>query len=54
MRGMVRLNDLEDLAELPLEGSHEATFSYQRQHEGMDLDVAGGREAGAPSNAQYS
>ena len=53
MRGMVKLNDLEDLAEPPLDGAPEALSLTLRKHEGMDMDIAAGRGAGAPSNAQY-
>jgi hypothetical protein len=51
MRGMVKLNDLEDMAEPPLNGIPEASSSVLRQHEGMDMDAAAGRGVGAPSNA---
>ena len=50
MRGMVKLNDLEDLAEPLLDNGPEASSSALRQHEGMDLEVGAGRGMGAPSN----
>ena len=53
MRGMVKLNNLEDLAEPPLDGGPEAPSSTLRQHEGINLDVAIGRGMGVPSNVHY-
>ena len=54
MRGMVKLSDLEDLAEPPLDGAPDTLSSTLREHERMDMDAIAGRGAGAPSNAQYS
>ena len=51
MRGMVKLSDLEDLAEPPLDGAPETSSLALREHEGMDIDAIAGRGAGAPSNA---
>ena len=50
---MVKLNDLEDLEEPPLDGGLEASSSALRQWEGMDWDAAEGRGMGAPSNVQF-
>ena len=36
MRCMVKLNDLEDIAKLPLDGVPEASSSAMRQNEAMD------------------
>ena len=54
MRCMVKLNDLEDMAEPPLYGVPEASALAPRQHEGMETDAEAGRRAGAPGNAQFS
>lgn len=39
MRGMVKLNDLEDLAEPLLHGSMEAQLGTQRHQGGNDMNV---------------
>ena len=53
MRGMVKLNDLEDLAEPPLDGGPMTPSSTLRQREGMEWDAAAGRSMGAPSDVQF-
>ena len=50
---MVKLNDLEDLAEPPLDGGPEAPSSTLRQREGMEWDADVGRSMGMPSNVQF-
>ena len=53
MRGMVKLNDLEDMAEPPMNGGLEASSSAQRQQEGMDSEAGAGRGLRSPSNFLY-
>ena len=53
MRGMVKLNDLEDMAEPPLNDDFETSSSAPRQHEGMRLEAGAGSEMGAPSNFPF-
>lgn len=50
---MVKLNDLEDLAEPLLDGTPKDPSLALRQHEGMDMDATIWRGVGAPSSAQY-
>ena len=51
MRRMVKLNDLEDMAEPPLHGSIEASLGNQRPEEGNDMETEAGGDKGAPSLA---
>ena len=53
MRGMVKLNDLEDMVEPPLHGSMEALLENQRLQGGNDMDVEAGHDRDAPST-RYS
>lgn len=53
MRGMVKLNDLEDMADPPLNGGIETSSSAPRQHEGTGTKVGAGSELGAPSNFPF-
>lgn len=53
MRGMVKLNDQEDLDEPPLAGDPKASPSAPRQSEGMDLEPIAGRGMGTPNNVQF-
>ena len=50
MHGMVKLNDLEDRAESPLNGGLETSSLAPRQHDGTELEVRAGRGMGTPSN----
>ena len=49
MRGMVKLNDLEDMAEPPLHGSMRVLLENQRLQGGNDMDMDAGENWGAPS-----
>lgn len=54
MRCMVKLNDLEDMAEPPLDGAPEASSSAMRQNEDMDTEAKAGRRAGATNTVQFN
>ena len=51
---MIKLNDLEDMAEPPLDGVPEASSLVMRQNEAMDSNAKVGRRAGANNIAQFS
>ena len=53
MRGMVKLNDLEDMAEPPLHGSIEASLENQRPQGGNDMETEAGNDRGAPSSGFF-
>lgn len=54
MRCMVKLNDLEDMVEPPLDGVPEASCSTMRQNEEIDMEAEAGRRAGATNTAHFS
>ena len=54
MRCMVKLNDLEELAESLLGGTSGASTSMSPQDEAMDLEEEAGRLAEANDMAQFS
>lgn len=54
MRCMVKLNDLEDMVEPPLDGVPKASSSAMRQNEAMDSEAEVGRRVGANNTAQFS
>ena len=54
MRGMVKLNDLEDMAELPLNDNIEASPENQRHHGGNGMEMEAGSGMGAPSSRPFS
>ena len=51
---MVKLNDMEDMAERPLDGVLEASSSVMRQDDAMDLEAKAGRRAGVNNTTQFS
>ena len=54
MRCMLKLNDLEELAEPPLGGTLRASTSAQSQDEAMAMEEEDGRLAEANDMAQFS
>ena len=54
MRCIVKLNDLEDMVEHPLDGVPEALSSAMRQNELMDIEVEVGRQVGANNTTQFN
>ena len=54
MCGMVKLNDLEDMVELPLNGSIEASPRNKRPQGGNDMEAKAGNYKGAPSSRPFS
>ena len=54
MRCMVKLNDLEDMDEPPLDGVLEALSSAMRQNKEMDMEAAAERRAGATNTMQFN
>ena len=54
MRGMVKLNDLEDMAEPALHGSIEASPRNQRPLGGNDMETEVGSDRGAPSSCLFN
>ena len=50
---MVKLNDLEDMAEPPLHGSMETLLENQRPQGGNDMDLEAGNDQGAPSLGHF-
>ena len=54
MRCMVKLNDLEELAEPPLGGTPDASTLKLPKEAAMDLDEAGGLQAEANVVAYFS
>lgn len=53
MRGMVKLNDLEYMAELPLHSSIEASLRNQRPQGGNDMETEAGDDRGTPSSGFF-
>lgn len=53
MCGMVKHNDLEDMAEPPLNNDIEISSTAPRQHEGTMSDASAGSEMGSPSNFPF-
>lgn len=53
MRGMVKLNDLEDLAKPPLNEGLETSSSTPRQHDGTESEAGVGRGVGTPNNFPF-
>ena len=49
MRGMVKLNGLEDMVEAPLHGSIEASPRNQKPQGGNDMETEASSDMGAPS-----
>ena len=49
MLGMVKLNNLEDMAELPLHDSIKAFLKNQRPQGGNEMEMEAGDDRGAPS-----
>lgn len=54
MRRIVKLNDLEDMAELPLNGSIEASPRNQKHQEGNGMEMEVGSSMGTPSSHPFS
>ena len=54
MRGMVKLNDLEDMVEPPLNDSIEASPENQRCQGGDGMEMEVGSDMGAPSSQPFS
>lgn len=54
MHGMVKLNDLEDMAEPPLNDNIVTSFAASRQHEGTGLEVGARSGMGVPNNFPFS
>lgn len=47
MRGMVKLNDLEDMAEPPLNGNIKTSLGNQRHQGGNGMEIEAGSGMGA-------
>ena len=54
MRCMVKLNDLEDMIEPPLDGVPKASSLAMRQNEAIDTKAEVGRRVGANNTAQFN
>lgn len=54
MCGMVKLNDLEDMAKLPLKGSIEALPGNHRHQGGNGMEIEVGSGMGVPRPCPFS
>ena len=54
MRGMVKLNDLEDMVEPPLNGGIETSSEALRRRKGSGLEAGAGIRIGMPNNFPFS
>ena len=54
MCGMVKLNDLEDMAESPLYDNIEASPRNQRPQGGNDMEIEVGSDRSSPSSRPFN